>query len=164
MTDIIWGRHTADLGPETVLFLIGMRVNRLAAVGQWLPVARSMGGMLAEVGRDRNSGFLGARTWWSGRNILVQQYWRSTEDLLAYAHDSSRQHRPAWTAFFKTVGVGEGAAVGIWHETIRLAPGSVETIYGNMPQFGLGLAVGLVPAMGKRETAAKRLAPDGATD
>ncbi len=164
MADIIWGRHTANLGPEAVLFLIGMRVNRLFAIGKWLPVANSMGRMLAEVGRDSNSGFLGARTWWSGRNILVQQYWRSTDDLIAYAHDSTRQHRPAWTAFFKMVGTGEGAAVGIWHETIRLAPGSVETIYGNMPHLGLGQAVGLVPATGNRESAAKRLAPENGSD
>jgi hypothetical protein len=87
----------------------------------------------------------------------VQQYWRSTDDLVRYANDSARLHRPAWTAFFRSVGVGEGAAVGIWHETILLEPGKVETIYANMPPFGLGEAVGVVPATGKRETAAKRL-------
>jgi hypothetical protein len=157
MADINWGRHTADLDEPKVLFLIGMRVNRLLAVGQWLPVAHSMGRMLRELAADPNSGFLGARTFLSGRTVLVQQYWRSTDDLLRYAHDSSRLHRPAWTAFFKQIGVGEGAAVGIWHETVVLQPGQVETIYGNMPPFGLGQAIGTTPATGTRDTAAKRL-------
>lgn len=65
---------------------------------------------------------------------------------------------------FQPEELGEGAAVGLWNETIRLAPGAVETIYNNMPRFGLGEAVGIVPATGKRETAAKRLAPDDVTD
>ncbi len=158
MAVINYGRHTANLTDPCVLFLIGMRVNRLRSVGAWVPVARSMGNMIAELAQDRHSGFLTARTWMGWRNVLVQQYWRSTDDLIRYASDSNRLHRPAWTDFYRRIGVADGAVVGIWHETIVLEPGKVETIYGSMPAFGLGEAIGTLPATGKRESAAKRLA------
>lgn len=158
MAQIRYGRHTADLTGPCVLFLIGMRVNRLRSIGAWLPVAKSMGQMIAEVASDPSSGFLSARTWIGWRNVLVQQYWRSTDDLIRYSADAARLHRPAWTDFYRRIGVADGAVVGIWHETIVLEPGKVETIYGSMPPFGLGEALGTVPATGKRESAAKRLA------
>jgi hypothetical protein len=157
MANIGWGRHTVHLDAPCVVFLIGMRVNRLTAVGQWAPIARSMGRMIAEVAQDKDSGFLHAQTWLSWRNVLVQQYWRSTDDLIRYASDANRQHRPAWTDFYRQVGVAEGASVGIWHETITIEPGKFECIYGNMPPFGLGAALGTVPAIGKRSSAADRL-------
>ncbi len=62
MAEMIWGRHTANLEAPCALFLIGMRVNRLLAIGQWVPVARAMGSMLTELGKDPGSGFLSART------------------------------------------------------------------------------------------------------
>jgi hypothetical protein len=158
MAQIHYGRHTADLAEPRVLFLIGMRVNRLRSVGAWVPVAKSMGRMIAEIAADPSSGFLTARTWFGWRNVLVQQYWRTTDDLIRYASDAARQHRPAWTDFYRRIGVADGAVVGIWHETIVLEPGKVETIYGSMPAFGLGEAVGIVPATGRRESATKRLA------
>lgn len=159
---IQFGRHTVALESPCVLFLIGMRVNRWRAVGEWLPVARAMGPMIAEVAADPNSGFLHAETWIGWRRILVQQYWRSTDDLIRYANDSERLHRPAWTAFFRNVGIADGASVGIFHETVELVPGKVECVYGNMPRFGLGQAIGTVPATGRRQTAAERLAEDAA--
>jgi hypothetical protein len=157
MADIRFGRHTADLSGPCVLFLIGMRINRLRDLKGWVPVASAMRPMIEEVARDPGSGFISARTWIGWRNILVQQYWRSTDDLIRYASDAGRLHRPAWTEFYRQVGVADGASVGIWHETIVLEPGKVETVYGNMPLFGLGEAVGTVPAVGRRESAAKRL-------
>ena len=41
------GRLTAQTSTPLVVFLIGMRINRFRAVGEWLPVARAMGPMLA---------------------------------------------------------------------------------------------------------------------
>lgn len=158
MAEIHYGRHCADVAGPCVLFLIGMRINRLRDFRGWVPVARAMGPMIAEVAADPSSGFLSARTWIGWRNILVQQYWRSTDDLIRYAADSGQLHRPAWTDFYRHVGVADGATVGIWHETVVIEPGKVETVYGNMPPFGLGEAVGTVPATGRRESAASRLA------
>ena len=53
--------------------------------------------------------------------------------------------------------------VGIWHETYLVRAGEYETVYGNMPPYGLGLAGELVPAAGKARSAKGRLArADGA--
>lgn len=157
MVDIKWGRQTVHLEEPCVLFLIGMRVNRWRSLSQWLPVARAMGPMIAEVAADPGSGFLHAQTWLGWRSILVQQYWRSTEDLIRYANNPAQRHRPAWTDFYRHVGAAEGATVGIWHETITIEPGRFECIYGNMPSFGLGAALGTVPATGRRNSAVQRL-------
>ncbi len=83
------------------------------------------------------------------------QYWRSLEQLLAYAKNREAAHLPAWQAFNQTVGTN--GAVGIWHETYVASPGSHENIYVNMPPFGLG-RVGVLQAVSDgRQSAAARL-------
>ena len=54
--------------------------------------------------------------------------------------------------------------MGIFHETYRLTGADVETMYVNMPAFGLGGATVSAPAGAGRQTAAARLGirPDGA--
>ena len=157
MADTHFGRQTVDLAEPCVLFLIGMRVNKWRAFSQWVPVARAMRPMIAEAAADKGSGFLHAETWIRWRTILVQQYWRSTDDLIRYANDANRLHRPAWTEFYRHVGVADGAAVGIFHETVSITPGGFECIYGNMPKMGLGAAIGTVPATGRLSSAKTRL-------
>ena len=46
----------------------------------------------------------------------------------------------------------------VWHEAYRVRPGDFETVYNNMPPFGLARATHAVAAVGRRETAAGRLA------
>ena len=85
------------------------------------------------------------------------QYWRSFEQLEAYARRSDQRHWPAWTAFNRSLGASRGD-VGIWHETYRIHAGDYETIYSGMPPFGLGKVGRLVPASGRLEAARGRLA------
>ena len=47
--------------------------------------------------------------------------------------------------------------VGIFHETYCVKAGSFETIYVNMPPFGLGRVAGLVSATGARNAARARM-------
>jgi hypothetical protein len=47
--------------------------------------------------------------------------------------------------------------VGIWHETYKVAAGQYETVYNNMPPFGLAKAGQAVPAAGYRASAAGRI-------
>jgi hypothetical protein len=42
MSSVFRGRHTAQIEGPFVVFIIGMRINRLWAVHKWLPVARAM--------------------------------------------------------------------------------------------------------------------------
>ena len=64
---------------------------------------------------------------------------------------------PHGAAFSRAV--GSGGDVGIWHERYRVQPGNFECIYNNMPAFGLGKAMKLVPVQGPLDTAAGRMNP-----
>lgn len=151
------GRWTTDIdGRTAVVFLIGMRINRLRAVHRWRPVAAAMPRMLRELAQQPELGMLSARTYVSGRDILVVQYWRSVEELNSYARAAEHLHLPAWRAFNSAV--KDTGVVGIWHETIKVGPGTFEAIYGNMPAHGLAGALGgAVPVGRVAQSAAARM-------
>jgi Domain of unknown function (DUF4188) len=44
-------------------------------------------------------------TYISRRVIMVQEYWESFDKLLAYPHDRSGRHFPAWAAFNRAIGM-----------------------------------------------------------
>jgi hypothetical protein len=161
MAQIFPGRYTARSEEPFVVFLIGMRVNRLLAFRKWIQVARAMPPMIAELKRDPSLGLLHAEFFLYWRGVGVLQYWRSFEQLHAYAHARNAAHLPAWAEFNRRIG-GDGS-VGIWHETYTVSSGQYETVYANMPRFGLGRAVEHTPAIGRLDTAKSRIAkPDSA--
>lgn len=137
------GQHIAQVaGEEVVVFLIGMRVNRWRRVRSWWPPFAAMPRMLEELS-EIDAGLLGTHSYRSGRVFLVVQYWRSAAELGAYARHSQMRHAPAWAAFNKhAAGTGD---VGIFHETYVVSSEAVESLYGNMPPFGLAAAHGRVP-------------------
>src|SRR3954453_14889190 len=98
-TQIVPDRMTAAEEQDVVVFLIGMRINRLRSIRAWLPVAAAMPRMLRELDGEPELGLLDARSYVSGRVVLVVQYWRSFAHLDAYARAADRQHLPAWQAF-----------------------------------------------------------------
>lgn len=158
MAEVLDGRRTADLGArdELVVFLIGMRINRLWQVWRWVPVLGAMPRMIIELARDPSRGLLSRpRTFVSGRVVLVVQYWNSFEDLERYARDPQSQHLPAWRAFNRRI--RDNGSVGIFHETYRLSSTNTETVYANMPAFGLAAATSVAPVRAGRHTAASRL-------
>ena len=162
------GRRTADLdGEDVVVFVIGMRINRLRSPKQWLPVFGAMPRMLRELGQRPDLGLLHARTYWSGRTFMVLQYWRSWELLQAYAAASDAEHLPAWRAFNQQARRG-GDAAGIFHETYLVGPGRAESVYVQMPEHGLAAATRSVPVPPRGDRAAERMrgvtAPGTAAD
>lgn len=153
--EIIDERVTADIDGDFVVFRIGMRINTLWKVHKWIPVFLAMPRMLRELDADPDSGLLGYHRNLGIRNHGLFMYWRSFEDLRAYAHDTEREHLTAWNEYNRRV--GSGGDVGIWHETFVVRENEYEAVYNNMPPFGLGRVSEPVPASGKRETAAGRL-------
>lgn len=149
------GRFAGVLEGEFVVFVIGMRVNQLWNVAKWLPVSRAMPRMLQELFRQPELGLLHAEYFAGWRNVMTLQYWRSYEQLHAYAHARDKEHLPAWTAFNKAA--RGNTAVGVYHESYMCGPGRYETVYVNMPGFGLGKAGAKVPAVGSMKDAAERL-------
>ena len=147
-------RMSAHLDGEFVVFLIGMRFNQLWKIHKWLPVILAMPKMLKELYTEPKLGLLHHEMWFS-RTIILVQYWRSMDQLMAYAKSKDAEHLPAWRHFNRAVGTD--GSVGIWHETYAVSPGRYETIYANMPPFGLGKAGVLEKAQGKRDSARSRL-------
>lgn len=155
MARIIAERMAAQIDGDFVVFIIGMRVNKWWKPGKWLPVVLAMPRMLKELRARPDSGFLGAVQ----AGFVVIQYWRSFEDLEAYARDQGGARWPAWTAFNRRM-KGSRGDVGIWHETYMVRTGAFEAIYSGMPAHGLGAAGRLVPATGRRDTARGRALGD----
>ena len=152
--EVIQDRICAQIDGEAVVFLIGMRINKLWKIHKWFPVLMAMPKMLRELQQNPDLGFLGYHAWF-GRTVISLQYWRSVEDLQAYAKSRDQAHLPAWAAFNRAI--GKSGDVGVWHETYRTREGDYETVYVNMPVFGLAKATKAVPAMGRRESAAGRM-------
>ena len=154
MTEIIRQRMTADVDGEFVVFLIGLRINRLWKIHKWLPVFNAMPKMLKELYQNPDLGFISQESWF-GRTTIMVQYWRSFEHLESYAKSRSSEHLPAWTEFNRKI--GDSGDVGIWHETYLSQKGMHESVYSNMPQFGLGKVGNHVPATGKFNAARERI-------
>ena len=153
---VVNGRMCAEVDGEAVVFLIGMRFNKIWKIHKWLPVLIAMPRMLMELEKNPDLGLLGYHQWF-GRTIIMVQYWRSVEQLNAFAKSRNSAHLPAWAAFNRAI--GKSGDVGVWHETYRIQEGNFETIYANMPPFGLAKATKSIPVSGTRETAAGRMAP-----
>ena len=159
VTKTIDRRVCAEIEGEFVVFLIGIRVNRPWKLTTWLPIFAAMPKMLAELAAQPDLGLLHARSHLGFPNAMVIQYWRSHAHLTAYAEARDRAHLPAWTAF--NTRVGTSGDIGIWHETFLVGPGQAESIYVNMPPYGMGVAGTLHEAKGARATGRKRLAAGG---
>jgi hypothetical protein len=113
--------------------------------------------MLTELFRDPSLGLLHAQSFWMGRTIVAIQYWASWEQLNAYARGRDHEHLPAWREFNRLV--RDNGTVGIFHETYRVGPGRAESMYGNMPAFGLGAAFGSAPIANRGQSAGHRMDP-----
>ncbi len=154
-------RMTATIEGDFVVFMIGMRFNAFWKVHRWLPVFLAMPKMLRELS-NQDLGMLSYRLLWGWRNLEVIQYWRSFEDLQAYASNKDAKHLPAWLTFNKQI--ANNGSVGIWHETYLVKEGQYESLYRNMPPYGLAAASTIVPAAGHRKTASGRLGQKEAHD
>ena len=151
-------RLTVMMEQGFVVFLIGMRVNRWWQFPIAMAVSAAMNRMLRQLTNQDDSPLLAFEQTIGLRTALLVQYWRSHEELQAYAHAKEKEHVPAWRTWIQK---WSGGAVGIFHETYLVEPGTYECVYHHMPPYGLGKAGTLQPAEGALRTATKRL---GATE
>lgn len=154
------GRHRAEIDGEVVVFLIGMRFNTLRGLRRGLWVFAAIPRMLRHLEADPAAGLLAHRlAAESPRAPTVVQYWRSFEHLERFARDAQAPHLEPWRRFnSRFTGSGD---VGIWHETYRLTPGALESVYVDMPVAGLAAAGRLAP-VGSTSRARERI-HDGAS-
>lgn len=158
------GYTTAAVTGDTVVLLIGMRINRFWAVHHWGPVMFAMFRMLYELrrgsARGRERGLLGRILLTaSPRTYYVVQYWESKEKLYGYASAPDGFHHTVWGIANRKLREGKARGhVGLWHETYIVPEGGYESIYFDMPPFGLAGATGALPVEERGRHAAQRLA------
>ncbi|QCR31008.1 DUF4188 domain-containing protein [Lysinibacillus sp. SGAir0095] len=151
---IFTGRYTIDNTEDIVVFIIGMRINKRLAMHKWLPVFNAMPGMIKELYSNKEElGFLSMESYFGLRTTVMIQYWRSTDALLSYA--KNEKHLTAWKKFNQKAGNND--AVGIYHETYQISKETYESIYVNMPQYGLGKALNPIPVTKEKSSARNRL-------
>lgn len=146
----------ADLSgyDEVVVFIVGTRPNSLWRVWKVWPMYTAMFTMLRYLDAHPETGLLGVRACLTPWPMLIQ-YWRSFDDLERFARDRNAPHLEPWRSYNRMARAS--ADVGIWHETYRVRSSDLETIYANMPDIGLGKAVGSVPVRRGRDSAAARM-------
>ncbi|NJO29665.1 MAG: DUF4188 domain-containing protein [Richelia sp. SL_2_1] len=155
MSQVMSGRFTAETSEPFVVFLIGMRINKIFAVNKWVPTAMAMTPMLRTLYEHPDKGFLGGESFLYWRGVGLIQYWRSFEDLERFARSPEEPHLKAWQRFNRVVGAD--GSVGIWHETYLINPGNYKAIYGNMPIFGLAAATKHIPVTERKQSARRRV-------
>jgi len=155
MADVIQKRVCAEIEGPFVIFMIGAKINRPWKLNVVLPFMATMPRMLKELSARPELGLLHVRQAFGGTSVSLIQYWRSFEHLEAYARGPEFQHLPAWQWFNRQL--GSNGDIGIWHETYLIEPGRYESVYNNMPPFGLGAAGKLVDAVGARMSAHERI-------
>lgn len=137
MNPVISDRFTTQMTEPFVVFLIGMRVNKVRQLSRWLQVANAFPPMVEVLKSHPEKGFLHGESFFRffPLTTIMVSYWRSMEDLEHFARAKDDPHLEAWRKFNQKIGYD--GSVGIWHETYYIEPGKYEAIYANMPMFGL---------------------------
>lgn len=155
MTKVIKQRMAADVEGDFVVFIIGARFGNPWKMVRNFWFLKSMPAMLKELEKHPEMGLMGYRQHFGLSGATLIQYWRSFDQLEAYARSKDNVHFPNWVKFNKKI--GSNGDIGIWHETYKIRAGEYEAIYNNMPPYGLGKVGTLVPAAGYRATAKGRI-------
>ena len=151
MGEVAGRRMMAEIEGDFVVFLIGARLSKLQVFQSLVDLGRrGMRHMLDYLVEHPEKGLL---AYEMGIPTIVQ-YWRSFEQLEAFAKDKEDPHLEMWRQYWRRV--GRGTRTGIWHETYLVKAGQYEAVYGNMPAHGLGKAGRLVP-MSEASSARERL-------
>jgi fumigallin biosynthesis monooxygenase-like protein len=161
MADLAGRRMRAEIDGDFVVFLIGARLNNKRQLVRSLVDLggrRGMKHMLDYLVAHPEKGLL---AYEMGIPTIVQ-YWRSFEQLEAFASDKNDPHADVWRQYWRRV--GRSGRTGIWHETYLVKAGQYEAIYGNMPPHGLGKAGRLLPASESSSARARLAAPSLSED
>jgi Domain of unknown function (DUF4188) len=149
------GRWMARREEPFAVFLFGMRLNRLRGLPRFLWGLRVLRRVLRDLDAHPERGFLAGRVYRAGRTLIAVQYWESFDALDAWARDHRLPHRKPWQQYLREALDDE--AMGLWHETYVVGPGSWEGVYLNMPPWGLAAGVEAVEMQATKGSARERL-------
>ncbi len=157
--DVMRGRFTARTDESFVVFVMGVRVNRVFAFRAWVGVMLSLRSMLRELREKPETGYLGGHAHFCRRGVTLFQYWNSYEELEKYSRNPDDAHMPGWQKFNRRV--RKSGSVGLWHEAYFVGPGCYEAVYADVPVSGLAKATEHIPAFGGAEARRRREIRDG---
>ncbi|MFZ3579750.1 DUF4188 domain-containing protein [Virgibacillus sp. DJP39] len=147
------GRFIANADESLVLFIIGIRINKILSFTKWIPVFTAMRPMINELYQNPELGFFHTEFLFSWRGVTLIQYWTNFEALEAYARGET--HSTAWRNFNSKI--KDDGSVGIYHETYKVQKNESEAIYNNMPKFGLSNVFSHMPVSSNTNTARHRM-------
>lgn len=159
-SSVMPGRFTAQIEGPFVVLRLGMRVNRLFLFWQWIPTLIALLPLLRQPHHYNASGFLGGFSiyYWP-MGIVMTQYWRSLDELEAFARQKDNTYLELWRRY--DASPAASGCVGLWYEMFPVEARRYEVVYDNMPVAGLAAASCHVPAVGRLETARRRLGGKG---
>lgn len=147
MANIFPDRYTSQISMRIeepfIVLILGIRINNFLLFWKWIPAVIASFPMLYTLVRHRAAGFLGGQATYFWPGIGLIQYWRSFEDLERFARNKKHPHLRAWRWYNKAI--GSSGSVGLWHEAFLIKPGVHETMYDNMPLFGLAASTKHIP-------------------
>ncbi|MBK8138148.1 MAG: DUF4188 domain-containing protein [Chloroflexi bacterium] len=151
------GRYTANLEGDFVVFLIGARINSWRKILRLAWIGEANSAMYRVLEANPDYGYLGGEAFTRNffRESINITYWRSYDHLERFARSQDDPHLEAWRRFNREI--ASDGSFGIWHETYLVKAGNFESVYGNMPRFGLAKAAAHLPMTGRKQTARGRL-------
>lgn len=151
------GRYTAHIEGDFVIFLIGARVNSWRKLIKLSWIGQASSAMYEALESHPEYGYLGGEAFTRNffRESINISYWRSYEHLERFSRSKDDPHLEAWRRFNQEI--ASDGSFGIWHETYLVKAGNYETVYSNMPQFGLARAAEHHPMAGRKQTSRGRL-------
>lgn len=157
MPQVYKGRFTARASEDFVVFIVGMRVNRWWMLHKWISVFLTMPRVLRRLKSEPALGMLHAESFFRffPMTTCMITYWKDFSSLENFAKNSAEPHVAAWTRYMKKIGAD--GTVGIWHETYQIRKGQYESVYDNMPKFGLAAAFNHTPVTAKLNSAKQRI-------
>jgi hypothetical protein len=154
-------KFTAQVDKPIVLFLIGGQVNNILRVYKWFYIAWAYLSMIRWLRQHPESGYLSGHLYLRvfPFGMMLMSYWRSWEDLEAFARFKDGTHLKTWVRYMHDA----DSSMAIWHETYAIEPGKFEVVYGNTVPYGLSKATHPIPVSGRQHNGRGRLNPDDMT-
>ena len=135
-----------------------MRVNTLRGALQAPWIGQAMGSMQRYLATTPDSGWLWGTNWF-GRTTILLSYWRSAADVQRFASDADAPHLQPWRRFVREV--GDSRHIGVWHELFTVRADDYESVYVNMPLFGVAGAGQHLPISPGLRTSRQRMLANG---
>jgi len=145
-------RMSAELDGEFVVFLIGVRINRVWKIHKWLPIFKARKKMLHELMAHPETGCVSH--YQSGGIAIL--YWRTYEQLEYIARNPDKERWPAWASFHEKLDRSRGD-VGVWREVYVIKPGQTEMVHGGTRALGLSKVGHRVPRSGANAQSVERV-------